>query len=36
VTQPSWACSGRTAARMKAKPRSARPDFFIEGLHWRR
>ena len=36
VTQPSWACSGRAAARRRAKPRNARPDFFIEVLHSRR
>src|SRR5580658_160739 len=32
--QPSCACSGRATARRRAKPRNARADFFIGGLHF--
>ncbi len=33
LVQPSCACSGRATARRRAKPRNARADFFIGGLH---
>jgi hypothetical protein len=32
--QPSCACSGRATARRRAKPRNAKADFFIGGLHF--
>ena len=32
--QPFCACSGRATARRRAKPRNARADFFIGGLHF--
>src|ERR1700745_5712 len=34
LVQPSCACIGRATARRRAKPRNARADFFIDGLHW--
>ena len=40
LTQPSCACRGRAAERSRAKPRSIRVDFFIDGLplgrYWRK